>query len=138
MTNVLAVQQAKTCFDALVHADKRTAIYRLTPDQKQMQVDMVIALAEFSLFSNAHIAEFTGMRPSDVTAFTRKTDTTGGRLPGASLGPVLEVMYMRNRHETDVQAVATALAAGVSKGMLSKLSGIPMTTLIRYAKKAAA
>ena len=137
MSNLTAIQQAAEIYRTRDTSDKRTSAGRAMFD-KQRQIDSVRALAEWGLFSNQHIAAFTGMRIGDVSEWTGKTDATGGRLRPEALGPVAKYLQALYRGETEPQLAAEAVDAGVSIGMLSKLSAVPASTLIRQVEKARA
>lgn len=122
---ILAVQQAKYAWEHRAAFDKPTRIAK------------VVELGEWGVFSNRQIGIFTGMRIGDVSAHTGKTDTTGGTLKPMALGPILEVMHVKARGETDFYAVKRALDAGTSTIMLSRLTGIPVSTVSRQARRAA-
>lgn len=134
MSNLTAIQQAAEIYRTRDTSDKRTIAGREMFD-KQRQVDSVVALAEWNLFSNQHIAAFTGMRIGDVSEWTGKTDATGGRLKPEALGPIAAYLQSLYRGEIDARLAAQAVSAGVSVGMLSKLSGVPVTTLARRVEK---
>jgi len=122
MTHLLAVEQAHETF-----------LMELT---KQAQVDRVVALNEFGLFSNRHLSMLTGMRQGNVAAFTNKKDATGGRLTGESLPFIVAAINNRNSRVLDVAVFKQAVDAGASRGMVSRLTGIPMTSVVRYVERA--
>jgi len=134
MSNLAAIQQAAKIYETRDTSDKRTIAGRATFD-KQRQIDAVVALGEWGLFSNQHISAFTGMRLGDVSGWTGKTDATGGRLRPEALVPVTKYLQALYRGETDVLLAAEAIGAGCSVGMLSKLSAVPITTLARQVEK---
>lgn len=113
------VLQAKHAFD---HKEGR---------DKEWRVNMMIGLAEWGIFSNSHISAFTGMRPADVGAYTKKRDKTGGKLPGESLEHILQAIYDRNAGEVNDLVILRARQAGAGFGMMTRLTGIPETTLKR-------
>ena len=124
MSHVDAIRQAKWAFD-----HKGTAT-------KEDTVNRVVELAEWRLFSNSQITTFTGMLPRDVGIYTGKTDRTGGRLEGEALGLILDVIAIKAQNEVDDSAIKKALE-GTSSVMLARLTGIPKTTINRWARRAA-
>lgn len=123
MTNHAALTQARDTWRGRANLDK------------QGKFDAAVALGEWGLFSNRHIAKFTGLSPATVNALITKPERTGGRLEPEALEPVIEVLHMRVRGEIDNAKVRTAIEAGVSVNFLAKLAGIPQRTLARIAER---
>lgn len=134
MSNLVAIQQAAEIYRTRDTSDKRTAAGR-EMSVKQHQVDAVVALAEWGLFSNQQIASFTGMRIGNVSTYTGKTDASGGRLRPEALAPITKYLQALYSGDPDARLAAEAVDAGVSIGMLSKLSAVPTSTLERHVAK---
>lgn len=100
------------------------------------KVEAAQELAEWGVFSNRHIALFTGLRLADLSTYTGKTDRTGGSLTMESIPHIVKVINLEARGEVDYRAVKRAIDAGCSALMLSRLTGRPQSTLSRHARMA--
>jgi hypothetical protein len=105
---------------------------------RQGRFDAAVSLAEWDVFSSIQIAKIVGLPRVTVSRLIGKKDRTGGRLPLASLRPLLDLSRARSRGEVDLAAVKTALDAGASRRMASRLTSIPETTLKRHYDRATA
>lgn len=119
---------------AVQHALRvHTARATLTKEQK---LNEAIALAEWGTFSNRQIAGFLALRPSLIHGITGKTDNRGGKLLPEALPLIAELIYMDARSERSRTAVVATLRAGVSNGMLARLTGLPESTISRWERAA--
>lgn len=123
MSLARAVMQAKEAWEEKETADKET------------RVNNVVELAEWKLFSNRQISHLTGVRMQKVAGYTGKTDTSGGGLTGESLEHILEIIFTRNRGEVNDLQVRDAHDAGASTRMISRLTGIPQSTVSRATRR---
>lgn len=131
MTAQTALQQALAAWGRRETADR------------QESVDAAVALAEWKVFSMAHIIQITGL-PRDFThELIGKSDKTGGAF-NAEMLPFLYdlwLLYIQSppraaTQRTSPDVVNKALFVmkqGCSAGMVEKLVGIPARTLTRWA-----
>jgi len=105
---------------------------------REKLVNEARALAEWGVFSNTHIAAFTGLRIGIVNGITDKSDHTGGTLRPEALSKVIEVIRMSVQSERTPSVAVSALRSGVSSIMLARLTGLPQTTISRWHRQAVA
>lgn len=103
---------------------------------REGKVNAAMSLMEWGVFSNRHIASFSGLSPSYVNGLSKKGDHSGGRLDPEALPLVIDLIHAANRGEHSYRAVAKALDAGISGHMLARLTGRPQSTLARQARTA--
>lgn len=124
--NLPAVLHAINVYDERNYAGRET----LTNEAR--------SLAEWGLFSNAHISAITGLRIGIVNGITGKTDHTGGRFHPDALENVAEIIRQEIRSERDPVLVAATLEMGVSSHFLARMTGLPQRTLARWGKRVVA
>lgn len=117
-------------------AEHATEAYlRPRSGDRRPQMDDVEALASYRVFSNRHLEAITGLDELTVASITRKTDHTGGRLNVETLPLIARLEDdwengIRNEH-----LVRLIVARGTSRGMLAKLTSIPLKDLDRMATR---
>lgn len=100
---------------------------------RETLLEAAASLGTHGVFSVRGIAAITGLSYRDVARVVHKTDRTGGKLHPAVLTHLARLVEVRERNEADVIAAARALE-GVSANYAERLTGIPDTTLRRWAK----
>lgn len=103
---------------------------------KDDKTKAVRSLAEHRVFSNNHIAELVDMKPWLVSGLTEKSDLTGGEFSPRAIPALLDLIASRTRGEKDVFKTLRALNAGCGIRMMSRLVGMPETTIKRHVEKA--
>ena len=89
------------------------------------------------MFSSRQIAAIVGLDWWVAHRKNAKKDGTGGRLSPETLLDVQAVARAREAgEEIDVLTVRRILDAGTSRRMLSRLSGVPETTILNYRRRA--
>lgn len=98
-------------------------------------VEAAASLAEHGIFSRRAIVAITGLSYRQVAKVVTKTDRSGGRLNPEVLGDLVRLAEARDRGQMDVFAAQRALS-GTSASFASRLTGVPISTLARWAKRA--
>ena len=119
MNNLTAIRQAYAVYLAHDTFDR------------QGLMDSAVALCEWKLFSNRHVAAFTGLHPSFVAEISGKTDRTGGRLNQEALPLIAKLIQAPL---PDSALIVATLDAGVSAHLLARLTGLSQSTLSRKAR----
>ena len=103
---------------------------------KEDRINAAISLGEWKVFSVRQIGAIADLPWWSVEA--SKQDRTGGRLDPRSLAPLLRLKTRRARGESDFDAAAEALSYGTSATVANRLTGIPVSTINRWAAKGVA
>lgn len=102
--------------EAVQHASR---VYRARENMtREHLINEAIALGEWGVWSNRHIAQITGLRPQLVNELTGKTDKTGGRFDPEALSAIITCCNAKARADIDPALVKAALDAGISASLL--------------------
>lgn len=105
-------------------------------EERQTRIDDAITLGETGVFSNRNIALITGLEPDFVGGITGKKDKTGGRFNPEMLPQIYDLrMQWVQARVVAHKDVAFIVSAGVSPGMLAKLTGISRTAIYSWVQK---
>lgn len=106
------------------------AIYRRREALKSDGMAEAIAtLAAHGLWSRRQIMAITGAGEYRVRLAVGKVDRTGGRFNPDTLDLLLELFEIQDQNEQNPHLIALIIDMGTSARMLSRLSGIPESTV---------
>ena len=91
----------------------------------------VVELGGYGVFSAHQIRAIVNkhLSHSVISKLINKTDKTGGALNPGTLDILRNVLYNRAENEEDYNMIKKAFGAGTSQNMISKLTGIPQSTI---------
>jgi hypothetical protein len=104
-----------------------------TKISRDLLIERLQELSEYSLFSNRQMAKICGNQISHnvLGVYVQKSDKSGGKLNPTSLEDIREALFSKERKRINYNAILRALESGTSQGMVSKLTGISQSTISR-------
>lgn len=93
--------------------------------------EAVVEIGKYGLFSSRQIHAIVNgnISRSSISAITGKNDKTGGSLNPGTLDLLRTVLMNRATTKTDEKLIRDAVGSGTSQNMISKLTGIPQSTI---------
>ena len=98
--------------------------------------DAVALLGSQGLWSQRQMSAITGATPFFVAQRNTKTDTTGGKFNPQTFDLLLEAIELYDAGETNRHLLRRIFEAGTSVFMMSRLIGIPVSTIQWNIKRA--
>lgn len=100
---------------------------------KEVRMALATDLGELQIFSNRTIGLILDLDYQSVKASTHKTDKTGGRFNPEALSLIYDLWSEYTQQGVrNKQLASTIVKLGISPDYLSKLTGIPATTIRRW------
>lgn len=96
----------------------------------------VSKLAESGFMSGRQLSRICGNRISHTTAtkMINKTDRNGGKLNPIHLEDLRKIIFAKSVEEVDYELVKSLIDTGTSQVMMSRITGIPQSTISRKTK----
>lgn len=96
-------------------------------------LDKCIHLSSFGVFSNRNLTRLINYRLSHATIgrHTLKTTRNGGTIAPESLEDIRDALFSKEANRIDYEAIFKAIKSGTSQNMISKLTGIPQSSISR-------
>lgn len=112
------------------------AYYRPRNVSRQIRTDDAIALLEWGVFSIRQVQAITGLPQDYVRSLATKRDHTGGNLNPDTLPLLRELRDGWRRGERLIGVAQRIFDGGTKQAMTNALTGVPMTTLYRWMRRA--
>jgi hypothetical protein len=100
---------------------------------RDILIDRLKEIAGYGLFSSRQLSRICGNRVShaSISLYIGKNTNSGGRVAPESLEDVREALFSKERGAISYPHVKSALEAGTSQNMISKMTGINQSTISR-------
>lgn len=97
----------------------------------------VVELGAYGIFSSRQIHAIVNknINRKAITELIGKTDRSGGALNPGTLDLLRSVLVNRATQETDYILIRDAVGSGTSQHMVSKLTGVPQSTISKIVKR---
>lgn len=91
----------------------------------------IVQLTEKNVFSIRQISNMCGKSPATLSRIVQRTSRTGGKLNPQHLEEIRDLIFQQDIDQVDWQTVKKITSDGTSADMLSRISGIPKSTIHR-------
>lgn len=98
---------------------------------KESLLASILELSSYDLFSNRQLAKICRNRISypTIRKYTLKNNKSGGRINPNSLEEIRDILYARHNGVNNYNLIKIVLEDGTSQGMISKLTGVPQSSI---------
>jgi len=100
---------------------------------KELLIERLRDLSGYELFSSRQLAGICGntMSHGTISNYTQKKTNSGGKIAPESLEDVREALFSKERGAISYPHIKSALEAGTSQNMISKMTGINQSSISR-------
>lgn len=99
----------------------------------EVLVNKIVTLSNYGVYSNRQLSDLVKnkIKHSVIGKHTQKKDKSGGKLAPESLDFIKEFFFSVESSTPDYNLARKATLMGTSQGMISRLTGVPQSTLSR-------